>query len=82
MDAFLKEAALLQRLSGCPHVVHLHGACVVDQSLAVVMELLEVRREGVCECGWMDGRVARLQGLRMPGSWCGRAAPAQTGMAC
>lgn len=43
VDAFLKEAGMLQRLSGCPQVVALHGACVVDQALTVVMELLEVR---------------------------------------
>ena len=32
----------MQQLNGGPHTVHLHGACVSDQQLIVVMELLEV----------------------------------------
>lgn len=36
----------MTRLAGGPHVVALHGACVDDQSLVVVMELLEV----CCAC--------------------------------
>lgn len=43
ISAFLQEASIMTRLAGGPHVVALHGACVDDQSLVVVMELLEVR---------------------------------------
>ncbi len=46
VSAFLQEASLMTRLAGGPHVVALHGACVDDQSLVVVMELLEVRAGG------------------------------------
>ncbi|KAI7835916.1 hypothetical protein COHA_010196 [Chlorella ohadii] len=41
VSAFLQEASIMTRLAGGPHVVALHGACVDDQSLVVVMELLE-----------------------------------------
>ncbi|PSC70996.1 serine threonine-kinase [Micractinium conductrix] len=41
VNAFLKEAPVMQQLNGGPHTVHLHGACVSDQQLIVVMELLE-----------------------------------------
>ena len=46
ISAFLQEASIMTRLAGGPHVVALHGACVDDQSLVVVMELLEV----CCAC--------------------------------
>lgn len=46
MSAFLREADLLARLAGGPAVVALHGACVADQQLIVVMELMEVGRAG------------------------------------
>lgn len=42
VSAFLQEAALMTRLADGPHVVALHGACVDDQALVVVMELMEV----------------------------------------
>lgn len=37
-----QEADILHRLGGSPHVVALHGACVVDQHMVVVMELMQV----------------------------------------
>jgi len=42
INAFLKEAHIMQALADSPQVVLLHGACVVDLQLVVVMELLEV----------------------------------------
>lgn len=38
----LQEADILHRLGGSPHVVALHGACVMDQHMVVVMELMQV----------------------------------------
>lgn len=49
--AFLREAGLLHRLRGSPHVVPLLGACVLDQQLLLITELLEVRS------GWLGGWV-------------------------
>ena len=38
----LQEADILHRLGGSPHVVALHGACVMEQHMVVVMELMHV----------------------------------------
>jgi len=46
-SAFVREVEVMQRLSGgCPHVVAIHGACIVEDNLVVVMELVEVRHRG------------------------------------
>lgn len=50
LGAFLREADLMTRLAGSPHVVALHGACVADQQLIVVMELMEVRGKSCLFC--------------------------------
>lgn len=74
VDAFIKEAGMLQRLSGCPQVVSLHGACVVDQSLAVVMELVEVGLHAACT--WRcAGKRCEAQAAAPRGRRAGNAAP-------
>ena len=61
IQSFVREALVLQHLSGSPFVVPLYGACVIDQQLVVVMELMEVRK-GVVRCpplpvwGWSELR--------------------------
>ena len=44
----VQEADILHRLGGSPHVVALHGACVVDQHMVVVMELMQVGFRDTC----------------------------------
>lgn len=55
----------MTRLAGGPHVVALHGACVDDQSLVVVMELLEVSG-GVGNQSSSDVRLAASRLLGWP----------------
>lgn len=46
MAAFVREAGMLHRLRGSPHMVPLLGACALGDQLLLVTELLEVRRGG------------------------------------